>query len=588
MRIGTFFACLVALGWASPVAAQVAFPNVPNPMTPTGPGFYFSLLKLIPSVLLFLLWVRCCDWINRDSQELRLNHRKWNQIAVFSYLATLLLTWLMPSPLAFWIGFPLQLAAVLGSVFTYGAHRNSKLFDDEKVFTALHTKRWLSKTLKPLGIKIKVPEPKGPGLALTFIPKGGANEQANQGNLLAAKHSPGFEVAKEVVIDMLERGASAVMLDFTQENVTAKYQLDGVWHNGQPRDRQSGDLALAALKTIAALKKDERRAKQAGELGVEWRKTKHNVKIVSQGTKTGERVVLQIDEGARKPKRLNELGMRDKTFEQIQELLGPEAKYGLVIISTLPGGGLSNAVAATVAGMDRFVRTVVGIEDTNRREPQVDNVTVTTYDSTKGETSQTYLEKLIREYPDAIVVPDLNDSDTARRLIEQAKEGPEGRLVVVGVRAKDSVDAVLRLAMHKIPPAELAQVGILSLHERLIRKLCDSCKQPYEPSAQVLQQLGIPPGKVEALYNVGQPPPDKPNLICKDCQGLGYRGRTGLFELLRFNDVIRQILSTEPKVDVIKKAARKGGMRTMQEEGIALVATGGTSVQELSRVLKEA
>jgi type II secretory ATPase GspE/PulE/Tfp pilus assembly ATPase PilB-like protein len=166
---------------------------------------------------------------------------------------------------------------------------------------------------------------------------------------------------------------------------------------------------------------------------------------------------------------------------------------------------------------------------------------------------------------------------------------------MVGIKAKDAVEALLRVLMMKVPPAKFAPVVSASLNMRLVRKLCENCKQAYAPTPQILQQLGIPAGKVQALYRPHEGPlplpPDAPKdavpMPCRHCRGIGYKGRTAIFELLVMNDQLRKVLAKTPKIDILRAEARKAGFKNLQEEGIALVAKGTTSLPELLRVLKE-
>jgi type II secretory ATPase GspE/PulE/Tfp pilus assembly ATPase PilB-like protein len=127
------------------------------------------------------------------------------------------------------------------------------------------------------------------------------------------------------------------------------------------------------------------------------------------------------------------------------------------------------------------------------------------------------------------------------------------------------------------------------LNVRLVRKLCESCKEAYPPPAEVLKQLGLPAGKIESLYRPPTQPidPKRPDVVCETCQGIGYYGRTAIFELLLVNETIQQVLMTAPKLENLRAAARKNKHRSLQEEGVLLVARGVTSLQELLRVLKQ-
>ncbi len=141
--------------------------------------------------------------------------------------------------------------------------------------------------------------------------------------------------------------------------------------------------------------------------------------------------------------------------------------------------------------------------------------------------------------------------------------------------------------MLKAPAAQFAGAVTAVVHQRLIRKLCEKCKEAYAPPPETLKQLGIPAGKVEAFYRPPTPQPDQPPPPpCEECLGISYQGRTAIFELLIVDDGVRAALVNSPKVDSVRLAARKAGMRTLQEEGIVAVVKGITSLAELMRVLK--
>jgi len=190
------------------------------------------------------------------------------------------------------------------------------------------------------------------------------------------------------------------------------------------------------------------------------------------------------------------------------------------------------------------------------------------------------LPKLIRNYPDAICIRELVNGDTIEFLCDQVDLD---RLVITSIRAKEASEALLRVLMLKVPPDKFAPRVIAVLNQRLLRKLCETCREAYAPTPQVLQQLRIPAGRVEAFYR----PPQQREEVCPDCGGIGYRGRTAIFELLVMNDAVKAVLAKTPKLELLRQAARKAGVRGLQEEGILLVAKGVTSLQELMRVLKE-
>src|SRR5690606_3176529 len=206
---------------------------------------------------------------------------------------------------------------------------------------------------------------------------------------------------------------------------------------------------------------------------------------------------------------------------------------------------------------------------------------VTTYDSKKGESPATKLPDLIRTYPSVFVVRDFVDTESAKLLLEQVEDG---RLVITNAPALEAPEALLRMLQKKVPHREFAAQVTAVLCTRLIRKLCPTCKVAYEPAPDLLQKLGIPPGKVQSLYR--PPKPEELEKPCETCHNIGYVGRTGLFELLVVNDQVREVLLKQPKLELLRKASRLAGMRNFQEEAILLVAKGVTSLPEVMRVLK--
>ena len=283
-------------------------------------------------------------------------------------------------------------------------------------------------------------------------------------------------------------------------------------------------------------------------------------------------------------KTLADLGMREKMQEQLMELL--RRPKGFLLFSALPAGGLRTTIDVALRGQDRFLREFAAVEEENSRGREVENVTVTTYTAADGQSPAAVLSKVFRTEPNVVLVRDLPDADTVAQICGEVAQAD--RLVLGSIRAKDCAEALLRVLMLKAPPKEVAASVTAVLCQRLVRKLCERCKQAYAPTDQVLQQLGIPPGRVRAFYRPYQPKTgDDKRDRCRECGGVGYKGQTAIFELLVLDPTVGRVLTTTPKLDLLRQAARKAGMKSLQEEGILLVARGVTSLQELMRVMKQ-
>jgi type II secretory ATPase GspE/PulE/Tfp pilus assembly ATPase PilB-like protein len=548
------------------------------------PFFYWP--KLLAIWLLFLIWVKSADWVNRDTQIFDLGYGKWNPIVFFPFLAVLLL-FVFPIVVGFanfWLAIGLLSVAYLAAYVPYVVTRNKSVQMHEKVFTPDWFRYEIAHLGSKVGLKISAERlaeyEKGARVDLMAI--GAPEERDNQANLITARQSPGYLVVKELIADMADRRSDRAILDYTQQSVLVRQHIDGVWHNSEARDRETGDVMLAVMKTLANLSATERRKKQEGKFAAKYNDHSYVCPIASQGVPTGERVVLQLLGGYQRSfKSYEDLGMRQKIGEQWSALMARDK--GMLIIAGLPEGGVTTLTDVSLMETDRLLRDFAAIEEEQHRERDIENIEVTTYSAAKGESPFTILPALIRKYPNVYVLREFTDPEAAKSLLNEVRD--EERLVVTNVRAKEAPEALLRMLQQKVPQRDFAAVVTAVLCTRLIRKLCDACKVAYAPTPDLLKKLGIPAGKVEALYRV--PKPEEIEKPCPECGNLGFKGRTGMFELLVVDDKIREILVKQPQLDLLRKAARLAGMRTFQEEGLLLVAKGVTSLAELQRILKE-
>jgi type II secretory ATPase GspE/PulE/Tfp pilus assembly ATPase PilB-like protein len=554
-----------------------------------GSGFYLAWPKILGLWIVFLMWVYTTDWVSRDTDEIGegigMPAHIWNPIIVFSFLPIFAIVALVIPLYAISIG--LVVLAYFVPIGIYVFQRNAKVQDDEKVMTAAHIKLWFMNIGKKRKAKPQKKMSYEDGPPIEFSCHSAPTEADNQTNLISARQSPAFVSLKELVDDIKRKRASRCVLDYTKDSVAVKYEVDGLWHNLDPRDRESYDMLLAVLKKMCNMKIEDRRSRQEGYVKFKVARDKWTLTLTTQGTPTGERALLDIDDGGKNLKTLELLGMREKLRDRAAIFL---KQKGIVIISSLPQGGLTTSTVATINHTDRMLRDFSSIQDKANLLPYVENLDVAEYDAAAGETPDQMIHNLSLKQPDAFVVPDLPNAETVRKLCEQVNV--EDRLVVVSVRAKEAVEALLRVLLLKAPAEEFAQAVTAVINQRLVRRLCESCKQPYEPPPQLLQRLGIPQGRVQFLYREWQPPPPGQETkkgepeVCPDCHGVGYRGRIGIFELLEVTDPLRKGLVDKPNLDSLRQIAKQGGTRNIQEEGILMVAQGVTSLNELQRVLK--
>ena len=596
--VGLLLAALAALPWAAPALAQEAAAPPADPgaaaalaETPAAPAAAAKtppmetgtlLVMLVGPVILgamLMIWVALGDWINRDSQIFSIGYQKWNPIIFFPFAVVGIALLFVPVP--WWVR-PLVLGIVLlACSLPYVVVHNKSVQPHQSVLTGPWWRHFFAMMLGKIGIKMsderQADYEKGAAVELFAMGAGGQNE--DNANLLTARQSPGYLLVKDLVIEMLNRRSDRVVLEYGPQGVAVRHEIDGVLHNGEARDRESGDVMLAVMKTLANLDPKDRKKKQAGRFAAKYENKKHLLPIVSQGVANGERVIVSRVNEKAKPHTYDSLGLREALKEKWGEFMARD--QGFVVFSAMPAGGLTTMTNASLEETDRLMRDFFAIEEVNHRELEIQNITPHTYDASKGETPATLIPKLVRLYPNVYICRDLVDAESGTLLMNEVKDD---HLVITCMPAREAGEALLRLLQMKLPQAQFASVVTGVLYQRLIRKLCPDCKVAYTPPPDVLKKLGIPQGKVQQLYR--PPKPEEIEKPCQTCQGIGYHGRTGIFELLEVTDQMREILAKQPSLDLLKKAARADGQRSLQEEGILLVAKGVTSLPELMRVLK--
>jgi len=223
-------------------------------------------------------------------------------------------------------------------------------------------------------------------------------------------------------------------------------------------------------------------------------------------------------------------------------------------------------------------------------ECQVPNVTQIEVNIKAGKTFASELRSILRQDPDVIMVGEVRDAETAEIACQAAQTG---HMVFTTLHANDSVTAIIRLLDLGVQPATLSSAISAVLSQRLVRVLCPKCKVRYKPNPEMLRKANLPTDKIKFFFRppdaeerkhaqqaTGEPEP------CQHCGGTGYRGRTGIFELLVISDRIRELIRENPNLNAIKQEAVKGGMKYLQEDGLRQVIQGRTSIQELLRVCK--
>ncbi len=539
-----------------------------------GPGGYFSLIKLLSAILVFLFWVRLCDWVNRDALKFGEHTGQaaevWNPILVLAFVGGLLALLGIPQ---FFVGFPLYVLTALLPWGIYLMQRKGRIPQEART-GELFSQQVKAATSVPITLKAA----------------GNSAEQA-QSNLIRARQTQVFEPTCQMLHDAVRNRVEQFLLDFTRESVQHRVQIDGLWHAMPPLDRETGDGVLWTLKTLANLNPAERRQVQKGVIQGKVDRDKVEFELVSQGVPTGERAQVKLVREASLKLELPDLGMSPEMREQ---LMAQVASAGMVIVSASPGQGLSATWQAVLNAADRFTRDFVGVADQQDRETERENIEIKRIDSSAGQSPADVLPRMILKQPNAFVMPRIPDQQTMDILTQEAVE--ENRTVITQVPAGSAVEAILRLMALSGNRQQYAKSVTAVTCQRLVRKLCDQCKKPVQANPRLIQQLGGDPRVQQVLYKDYQLPPVEqrideqgkpiPMEPCPACSGIGFRGRTAIFELLLVDAKLREALLKNPKLEIINQVARQQGHLTLLQQAYQAVLAGRTSLPEVQRVFQ--
>jgi type II secretory ATPase GspE/PulE/Tfp pilus assembly ATPase PilB-like protein len=423
---------------------------------------------------------------------------------------------------------------------------------------------------------------------IQITPAGAKAEQQDE-ILQSVQPSRGFPSVCRLLVEIIQREAFTTVLEYTPKSVSLRYLMDGLWQPGTPMDRENGDFLLATLKHVAGMDYRERRKRQEGKFTTLYSKIRQTFHVVSMGIPSGERVIITVDWKRPPLETLEQLGMRPSMQQQLSEILA-NPKTGMLLVTALPGEGYTALWRGVLTACDRLTRDYYVVEEASQIEKEVINVLTYPFDRSKGETPLSTIPAMLLKQPDVITFGELPDRETINAVIDLSTQ--QQMPVYFRAPGKHCLDGMLRMLALKPKVEEFVNRLQAIVSMRLVRKLCENCRVSFKPAPALLQKLGLPPGRIGELY---KPFLFKSGMLdekeqeiqpCKSCKGIGFRGRTGIFELLLMNDVLRAALLKPVKLDNLMALAQANRHISMQQEGMVLVAKGVTSIDELQRVLK--
>jgi type IV pilus assembly protein PilB len=382
-----------------------------------------------------------------------------------------------------------------------------------------------------------------------------------------AASNPVKKLLNLVLIQAIRDKAADVHFEPFENSYRMRYRIDGVLYEMVPPPKHIAVALSSRIKVMANLDISERRLPQDGRIPLILGGAMVDLRVSILPTMFGESVVLRILDRSQIEMSLGELGLREEEVTTIEQVIG--RPNGIIVITGPTGSGKTTTLYAALRELNTIDRKVITTEDPV--EYDVAGLHQIQIRTDIGLTFAACLRSILRQDPDVIMVGEIRDFETAQIAVEAALTG---HLVFTTLHTNDAPSAIARLLDLGLEKFLITATAEAIVAQRLVRRICKNCKREYKPTPEELMELGLLPEDVSGkkfFYGKG----------CDLCNNTGYKGRQGLYEIMVFNDDIRDLIMNDASTAVLRNAACKNGMRMLRENGLKAIFDGVTTIDEV-------
>ena len=382
--------------------------------------------------------------------------------------------------------------------------------------------------------------------------------------------APIIKLVNHLFSQAVKSRASDIHIEPYQQNLQVRFRLDGVLYNILSLPRRLHAAVVSRIKVMARLNIAEKRLPQDGRIDLKIGERLVDVRVSCLPTAFGERVVLRLLEKSGKLLRMEEIGLSAEALTETKRLL--RISHGIVLVTGPTGSGKTTTLYAALSHINSPDKNILTIEDPI--EYQIDGIGQMQVNPKINLTFANGLRSMVRQDPDVILVGEIRDLETAEIAIQAALTG---HLVFSTLHTNDAASAVTRLIDMGIEPFLVSSAVEAIVAQRLIRLVCQRCREAYQPDEAELAELGLKPNSRRSMRIFRAKG-------CQACLETGYRDRTGIYEFLRMTEGIKSLVLKTSDANQIKQAAVAQGMKTLRDDGIRKVVEGRTTISEVLRI----
>ena len=390
----------------------------------------------------------------------------------------------------------------------------------------------------------------------------------------ADDEAPIIRLVNSLLFQAVKDRASDIHIEPFERDLTVRFRIDGILYDIISPPKRFQPIIISRVKVMAGLNIAEKRLPQDGRIRIRLAGKDVDIRVSTVPTAFGERVVMRLLDRSETILQLNELGLVGRKHELVSSLI--KQSHGILLVTGPTGSGKTTTLYAALSKINTVDKNIITIEDPI--EYQLHGVGQIQVNPKIDLTFASGLRSILRQDPDVIMVGEIRDVETAKISIQAALTG---HMVFSTLHTNDSCGAITRLLDMGIEPFLVSSSVVGVMAQRLLRRVCQSCREPYRPTLEELRQLGLSADSLEGA-TVFRPGPG-----CADCKQTGYRGRTGIHELLIIDDDVRNLIMKAADSATIRRAAQAKGMNSLREDGAEKILRGQTTAEEVLRVTQE-